>query len=74
MSSNPKVLAMIPETPGTGKGSVVAIYPQDAHPFGMKFLESVSSAMAGTGTTTTKTVSVTGGPDVDTDPEDSDSD
>lgn len=74
MSDNRKVHMLLPETVGTNKGSVIALYPEDTQPFGMKFLERIPSMMAGTTTQTSKTVSVTGGPDVDTDPEDSTSD
>ena len=74
MSNKGKVLVMTPVSTETADGSVVAIYPEDAQPFGKQFLEDIPQAAAGTTTGTTATVSVTLGPDVDTDPADSDSD
>lgn len=65
-----KVLSLMPLTHGTDPGDVVALYPEDVHPFGLDFKKNIPAVTGST--TTTKTVSVTWGPDTDTDPEDSD--
>jgi hypothetical protein len=73
-SASNKVLMQIPVVNSTEKGSVVALYPEDVHPFGAKFLADVPKALAGTQTGTTTTLSITLDGDTDTDPADSDSD
>ncbi len=66
-----RVLSLMPIQTGTEPGDVIALYPEDAHPFGLDFKKNIPAVMGST--TTTKTVSVIWGPDTDTDPEDSDS-